>query len=252
MMSNGRTTSAQIMNGLVSDRDAMETLASETGGRAIVQKNDISAALGQVLRDSRAYYLIAYESPHPDDGKFHKVTVRVKRPRVTVFARTGYWAFKRGENAITSSPSLPPVPPEVQTAVDKLADSLRPDADEPAEGRRRVIMPKVADTSAAPLTVGVARGRVVGEPVMRREFRRTDTLVVRAPLRSSGVSAGQAGATPVTVSGRLLDRRGQRLTDLPLMPDTATPELRLPLGNLGPGDYVIELAQQFIAFRVVR
>jgi hypothetical protein len=81
---------------------------------------------------------------------------------------------------------------------------------------------------------------VVGEPVTRREFRRTDTLVVRA-----------SGA-PVTVSGRLLDRRGQRLTDLPLTPGTETPELRLALGNLGPGDYVIELAQQYIAFRVVR
>ena len=241
MMNNGRTTSAQIMNGLVSDRDAMETLASETGGRAIVQKNDISAALGQVLRDSRAYYLIAYESPHPDDGKFHKVTVRVKRPRTTVFARTGYWAFKRGENAITPSPSLAPVSPEVQAAVDQLADSLRPVADEPAEGRRRAIMPKVADPGAPPLTIGVARGRVVGEPVTRCEFRRTDTLVVRA-----------SAPGPVVVSGRLLDRRGQPLTDLPLVPDTATPELRLALGNLGPGDYVIELAQQFIAFRVVR
>ncbi len=134
MMSSGRTTSGQIMSGLVSDRDAMETLAAETGGRAIVQKNDISAALGQVIRDSRAYYLIAYESPHPDDGKFHKVTVHVKRPRATVFARTGYWAFKRGENTITASPSLAAVSPEVQAAVDRLADSLRPDADEPAEG----------------------------------------------------------------------------------------------------------------------
>ena len=71
-MRDGRTTSRQMMNGLISDRDAMETLASETGGRAIVQKNDISAALGQMIRDSRAYYLIAYESPHPDDGKFHR------------------------------------------------------------------------------------------------------------------------------------------------------------------------------------
>jgi VWFA-related protein len=239
-MNNGRTTSGQMMNGLVSDRDAMETLAAETGGRAIVQKNDISAALGQVIRDSRAYYLIAYESPHPDDGKFHKVTVRVKRPRATVFARTGYWAFKRGENTITASPSLAAVSPEVQAAVDRLADSLRPDADEPAEGRRRVIMPKPVDQAPPPLTIGIARGRVVGEPVTRREFRRTDTLVVRA-----------SGA-PVTVSGRLLDRRGQRLTDLPLTPATETPELRLALGNLGPGDYVIELAQQYIAFRVVR
>jgi hypothetical protein len=37
-MSNGRTTSAQMMSGLVSDRDALETLASETGGRAIVRR----------------------------------------------------------------------------------------------------------------------------------------------------------------------------------------------------------------------
>ena len=251
-MSNGRTTSGQIMNFQVSARDAMETLAAETGGRAIVQKNDISAALGQVIRDSRAYYLIAYESPHPDDGKFHKVTVRVKRPRATVFARTGYWAFKRGENTITASPSLTAVSPEVQAAVDRLADSLRPDAEEPAEGRRRAIMPKPVDLALPPLTIGVARGRLVGEPVTRREFRRVDTLVVRAPLpRSSEASAGPA-PEPVTVSGRLLDRRGQPLTDLPLTPGAETPELRLALGNLGPGDYVIELARQYIAFRVVR
>jgi VWFA-related protein len=264
MMSNGYTTGAQIMNFQMSARDAMATLASETGGRAIVQKNDITAALGQVIRDSRAYYLIAYESPHPDDGKFHKVTVRVKRPRVTVFARTGYWAFKRGENSIASSPSLTAVSPEVQAAVDKLADSLRPDADEPIDGRRRMLMPLPDKPAPAPLlaapTISVARGRTVGEPVKRREFRRTDVLVVRALLRSSDASAGQAGeATPGT-SGRLLDRRGQALADLPMTPAGAASELRLALGNLGLGDYVIEItaragdeaAQQFVAFRVAR
>ena len=52
------------------------------------------------------------------------------------------------------------------------------------------------------------------------------------------------GGTPFVGEGML--------TNLSLMPDTAAPELRLALGNLGPGDYVIELAQQFIAFRVVR
>ena len=206
-----------------------------------------------MLRDSRAYYLIAYESPHPDDGKFHKVTVRVKRPRVTVFARTGYWGYKRGENTVTSAPVLAPVSPEVQKAVDKLADSLRPDADEPAEGRRRVIMPRPAEPAQAPLlaapTIGIARGRLVGDPVSRREFRRTDTIVVRA----------QAQRTPV-ISGRLLDQRGKPLTTLPASPGVDPPEFRLPLGNLGPGDYVIELdatagdetAQQFVAFRVMR
>ena len=178
-------------------REFMRTLASETGGRPIFS-NDVSAALGQVIRDSRAYYLIAYESSHPDDGKFHKVTVRVKRPRATVFARTGYWAFKRGENAVASTPAAAAVSPAVQDAVDRLADSLRPDADEPAEGRRHLVMPRPADSASALLaapTISVARGRSVGEPVTRREFRRIDTLVVRALLRSSGASAeGGRGA----------------------------------------------------------
>jgi VWFA-related protein len=252
-MSNGRTTTGQIMNGMISDRDAMEALAIETGGRAIVQKNDLSAALGQVIRDSRAYYLIAYESPHPDDGKFHKVSVRVKRPRATIFARTGYWAFKRGENSLGSTPMLSPVSPAVQAAVDRLAASLRPDAEESADGRRRVIMPRPADTAPAPLlappTMAVVRGRVVGDPVSRREFHRTDTLLVRT----------QTKRTP-DVSARLLNGRGQSLTDLPVTPGADACELRLALGNLGPADYVIEFtgrsgdeaAQQYVAFRVVR
>jgi VWFA-related protein len=252
-MSNGATTSRQMMTGLVSDGDAMRALAIETGGRAIIQRNNIRGELDQVLRDASAYYLIAYESSHPDDGKFHRVTVRVKRPRATVFARSGYWAFKRGENAISSAPSLAPVLPAVQAAVDKLADSLRPDADEPAEGRRRVIMPQPADSAPAPLlaapTTGLARGRAVGEPISRREFHRTDVLVIRA-----------ATTRTAAVSGRLLDRRGQPLTDLPVTQGEEASELRLALGNLGPGDYVIELtaragdeaAQQYVAFRVVR
>ena len=62
------------------------------------------------------------------------------------------------------------------------------------------------------------------------------------------------------MSARLLDRRGQPLTDVPVTPGPEASELRLALGNLGPGDYVLELtarigdeaAQQYVAFRVVR
>src|SRR3954470_15701679 len=117
------STAGEIMAQVLPPREFMRTLAMETGGRAIVQ-NDVRAGLGEVIRDSRAYYLIAYESPHPDDGKFHRVTVRVKRPRAQVFARTGYWAFRRGETVTSSSPASVAVPAAVQVAVDKLADSL--------------------------------------------------------------------------------------------------------------------------------
>jgi VWFA-related protein len=249
----GGTSARQLMNMLIAGSDALRALALETGGRAIIQRNDIRAGLDELLRDATAYYLIAYESPHPEDGKFHRITVRVKRTHATVLARSGYWGFTRGENTVsTTAPALAPVLPAVQAAIERLADSLRPDADEPADGGRRVIMPRPRDAAPAqpiaPPTIGLARGRAVGEPVSRREFRRTDTLVIRATTRMPAVS------------GRLLDRRGQPLTDLPVTPAAETCELRLPLGNLGPGDYVIELsagsgdeaARQYIAFRVVR
>ncbi len=89
----------------------------------------------------------------------------------------------------------------------------------------------------------------MGDPASRREFHRTDTLVIRA----------QTKRTPA-VSARLLNGRGQPLTDLPVTPGADAGELRLALGNLGPADYVIaftarsgdETVQQYIAFRVVR
>jgi VWFA-related protein len=234
-------TSAEISAMVTPAREFMTILASQTGGRAIVQ-NDIASALGQIVRDSRAYYLIAYESPHPDDGKFHAVTVRVRRPHASVFARTGYWAYKRGDNTVETPSSMEPVSAQVQAAIDQLADSLRPDAAEPAERRRRIAMPtdSAAKGGTTTPTIALARGRMVGEPVERREFRRTDTLVVRFDLR-----------TP-PANGRLLDRRGRMLTELPLTPGAETAELRIPLGSLGPGDYVVALAQQYIAFRVAR
>jgi VWFA-related protein len=243
-------TAAEVMAGVLPAREFLRALAHETGGRPIFG-NDVRGALRQVIQDGSAYYLIAYESPHPDDGKFHRVTVRVKRPRATVFARTGYWSLKQGTNTVTATAPVVAVPQAVQAAVAQLADSLRPDADEPLDGRRHVNMPRSMESPTATLlatpTVALARGPAVSEPQPRREFRRTDTIVVRAATSAASVSA------------RLLDRRGQALTDLPVTPG-APPEVRLPLGGLGLGDYVIELsaqsgdqlAQQFVAFRVVR
>ena len=191
-----RADRGEIMAMVMPPREFMETLAAETGGRAIVQKNDITAALGQVIRDSRAYYLIAYESPHPDDGKFHKVTVRVKRPRATVFARTGYWAFKRGENTITASPSL--------TAVSAGgAGRRRPAGRLAAAGRgrarRRAAARHHAAADAAPRRRRCWPRRRSAWPVdewwasrsTRREFRRTDTLVVRAAFAPPQLRRGR-------------------------------------------------------------
>jgi len=247
------TTAGQMMNFAVGDRDMLRALAGETGGRAIVNRNDIRGEIQQIVRDASAYYLIAYESPHPDDGKFHRVSVRVNRPRASVFARPGYWSPKRNQSTEAPASLLPSLSPEVQAAVNRLAESLRPNADEPVESPRRIRMPDAAAAATPPPllarpTIALARGRVVGEPVQRHEFRRTDTIVVRA------ATTGEPAVT-----GRLLDRVGKALADVAVRTSADGCELMLPLGNLGAGDYVIEVsargtagsAQQFVAFRLL-
>ena len=74
----GLQTDAKYLN---STMDTLRTLAENTDGRAIVNRNDIAAGMKQITRDSSAYYLIGYNSSQaPADGKFHEIKVRVKRP----------------------------------------------------------------------------------------------------------------------------------------------------------------------------
>src|SRR5688572_26301794 len=74
-------------------RETLRDLADDTDGRAIVDTNKFAEGLAQIVRDSSAYYLLGYTplASHRD-GKFHPITVRVKRPGVDVRARKGYWA----------------------------------------------------------------------------------------------------------------------------------------------------------------
>ena len=170
-----------------------------------------------------------------------------------MFARPGYWAYKREQVSVDTT-SSETVSPAVQQALNRLAESVRPNLDEPVPSRRRTIVPATPEPATpppllAPVTVAVARGRTVGEPLSRLEFHRTDTLVFRAA--TSGATA---------VGAHLLDRFGRRLTELPAAAVDGRSELTLALGSLGPGDFVMEFSassdttttQQYLAFRVVR
>ena len=78
--------------------DTLRSLAENTDGRAIVNRNDLAAGMKQIIRDSSAYYLVGYSSTQaPTDGKFHEIKVRVKRPGVQVRSRRGYWAYTESD-----------------------------------------------------------------------------------------------------------------------------------------------------------
>ena len=92
--------------------DSMYRLASETGGRAVLNTNNFELGLNKVIEDASAYYLLGYSPTRSeDDGKYHKISVKVKRPGAHVLARQGYWAPSRKElDAAAEAASRPQVP----------------------------------------------------------------------------------------------------------------------------------------------
>jgi VWFA-related protein len=72
--------------------NSLRTLAEATDGLAIVNSNDLAGGLRRVVDDLSSYYLLGYYSTGRLDGKFHSITVRVKRPGVKVRARRGFLA----------------------------------------------------------------------------------------------------------------------------------------------------------------
>ncbi|HYM22165.1 MAG TPA: VWA domain-containing protein, partial [Vicinamibacterales bacterium] len=71
---------------------SLRTLAENTDGLAMVNSNDLDGGFKKIVADLSSYYLMGYYSSGKLDGKFHSITVRVKRPGVQVRARRGYLA----------------------------------------------------------------------------------------------------------------------------------------------------------------
>ena len=77
-------------------------IAESTGGMLISHTNDVRAGITRAVGDLRGYYEIAYSPTNRSfDGKFRKVTLKVKRPGVSVQTRSGYFAMPPGEGTAT-------------------------------------------------------------------------------------------------------------------------------------------------------
>lgn len=80
-------------------QSGLNYLARQTGGFPIFNNNDLSQGIKRVLDDQKGYYLIGYR---PDEStfdpvsgrrKFHKISIKVKRPGVKVRSRTGFYGI---------------------------------------------------------------------------------------------------------------------------------------------------------------
>ncbi|HMC78227.1 MAG TPA: VWA domain-containing protein [Vicinamibacterales bacterium] len=104
--------------------EILQSLAENTGGKQF-SNNEPSAALRQIVKNARAFYLLGYASAkNPADGKFHKIAVKVKRPGVEVRARTGYFAPSTTDmNTAREKAAKDEAPPDISKALATIVDA---------------------------------------------------------------------------------------------------------------------------------
>ncbi len=85
-----RTSFATESMGRYNRQETLVTMAEETGGRAILNANDATPAIGALLEAEAARYILAFPSRHPIDGASHKLQVEVLRPGLESRFRKSY------------------------------------------------------------------------------------------------------------------------------------------------------------------
>ena len=98
-------------------QDSLRTLSEETGGFAVVNKNDFTTAFQRIVEDNSSYYVLAYYPPDARPGRTHKIDVRVTRPGLTVRARKAYLTPKKVDPPKTTNVNSPSTP-ELREALD--------------------------------------------------------------------------------------------------------------------------------------
>jgi VWFA-related protein len=106
---------------------SLRTLAGATDGLAIVDSNNLAGGMQRIVSDLSSYYLLGYYSTGKLDGKFHAISVRVKRPGVQVRARRGFLAARVGD--VTTTVARTPATPEASAAAEEsraIASAIAP------------------------------------------------------------------------------------------------------------------------------
>ena len=73
-------------------QEFLRSAAADTGGRSLLNSNDLAEGMRRAWLDASEYYLIGYvPSSTPKKGKFHRIEVKVARPNVDLRYRAGYY-----------------------------------------------------------------------------------------------------------------------------------------------------------------
>jgi VWFA-related protein len=122
-------------------------LATDTGGFAVRNSNDLSAGAWRVAAESRAFYLLGFYPPEGKaDRQWRSLRVEVKRPGLTVRARRGYTMGSEMASLRPLKAGQPDPGPAADPAIARALDSAHDETAIPlraiayagaAAGRRR-------------------------------------------------------------------------------------------------------------------
>jgi hypothetical protein len=196
----------------------LRTLADATDGLAIVDSNNLDAGLKRVVADLSSYYLLGYYSTGKLDGKFHAISVRVKRPGVQVRARRGFLAASPADLRTTARAAPAPTSPAASAAAEQ------------ARAIEVVLAPLAGYGRELPLRLLAAAGwKADGTPAV--------WVVAEAGRGEDWMGGGEANAM-------LLDPSGTTVATSRVMIDPGARSVRLtlaPSAQVPPGEYDVRL-----------
>lgn len=113
LQANGRNKSGALMTPAEADsaarmnQDFLVTIANNSGGRAVVNSNNLENGLERVFEDNSSYYLLGYEPARGSDARgVRSVTVRVNRPGVSAQTRNAYYRPSETAPAVADAAAL--------------------------------------------------------------------------------------------------------------------------------------------------
>jgi VWFA-related protein len=172
-------------------KEILRSLAADTGGRAILNRNDLESGISEILKETESYYVLAWKPQIVEAGKprFSALKIGIKgRPELRVLARKGFY----------SAPP-PPLPADTKAAKDSKTPPLKA-----SEAELRA-----AISSAFPRRqLGVAPYTTYAN-----ESGDTYKIITFADLSNYEVASGAGGkASEVDFAVAVLDDAGKSVT----------------------------------------
>jgi len=108
-------------------QDGLFALAADTGGKALINTNDLAQGLAPAMKETATYYLLAWK-PEPEtqkQGRFRQLEVKVSgRPELTVRVRKGFFDLDPPGPVAPSKKTSEKPPSEGKTVGAKLRETI--------------------------------------------------------------------------------------------------------------------------------